>query len=169
MEIWKDVKGYEGLYLVSNYGNVMRTKNGQNKILQLSTFTSGYKCVGLRKGTEAKTVKVHRLVAIAFIPNPENKPHINHINCNTIDNTVENLEWCTHAENMAHAVRTGLKKGTKLTLHKIKTILILNDYGVDHAVIRLMVGMSMKKLLKVIDTYELRYHNSDNKQLKTAA
>ena len=104
MEIWKDIKGYEGEYLVSNTGKVKSIKKrfgtlNQETILKPATIWTGYLRVGLVKDKKPKSIFVHRLVAQAFIPNPENKPIINHINGDRTDNRVENLEWCTQKEN----------------------------------------------------------------------
>ena len=100
-EIWKDIEGYEGIYQVSNLGNVrsLNYKNtGETRILKTRINRCGYICVCL--GRKRKDFKVHRLVAIAFIPNPENKPCVDHINAIRTDNRVENLRWVTHEENM---------------------------------------------------------------------
>ena len=119
MEIWKDIQGFEGLYQVSDHGRVKALERPINhtfggksilkeRILKLNTHSEGYKCISLRKNGILKTFKVHRLVSIAFIPNPENKCSVNHINGIKSDNIVKNLEWCTRKENMVHAVKTGL-------------------------------------------------------------
>jgi hypothetical protein len=98
-EIWKDIPGYEGLYKISNLGNVYSVRN--KKCLSKSKRTT-YSLVCLSKCGKHECFHVHRLVAIAFIPNPENKPQVNHINCNRHDNRVENLEWVTLDENYMH-------------------------------------------------------------------
>ncbi|MBQ0088583.1 MAG: HNH endonuclease [Prevotellaceae bacterium] len=97
---WRDVVGYEGLYQVSNKGDVRNAVT--HKILKQAIDKYGYCKVGLFKNKKQKEGKVHRLVAMAFIPNPENKPCINHLNTKRNDNRVENLEWCTWKENSNH-------------------------------------------------------------------
>jgi hypothetical protein len=96
MEIWKDIEGYEGLYQVSNEGRVKSLRN--NKILKPYT-NRGYEYVVFSVDNKRITKKAHRLVAEAFIQNPQNKPCVDHINTITTDNRVENLRWCTPKEN----------------------------------------------------------------------
>lgn len=110
-EIWKDIKNYEGLYQVSNLGKV---RNSKGDILYQGSIKGGYKRVQLHNTKKAKSLLVHRLVAEAFIPNPENKPYINHKNSCTTDNTISNLEWCTPSENTIHGYKYGnMKNGNK--------------------------------------------------------
>ena len=102
-EIWKPIRNYEGLYEVSNLGGIKRLENDKNrkeKILKPYKNKLGYLCINLYRDNKVKQMYVHRLVAIAFIPNPENKPCIDHINTIRNDNRIENLRWVTYKENM---------------------------------------------------------------------
>ena len=100
-EIWKKIDGYN--YEVSNYGNVRRIETG--KILKQYKNKDGYMRVELRNMDKRKNCRVHRLVAIAFIPNPDNLPEVNHKNELKADNTVSNLEWCTPKYNNNYGTR----------------------------------------------------------------
>ena len=108
-ETYKDVKGYEGLYQISNLGNV---KNKHGLTLKPRVIR-GYLTAHLSKSGKAKNVRVHRLVAEAFIPNPDNLPVVNHIDCNKTNNNSNNLEWCSHSHNDKHAYLNGLRKSPK--------------------------------------------------------
>lgn len=101
-EIWKDIKGYEGVYKVSNKGRVkhISKQNNQENICKIYKSNSNYLTVFLYKTNHQKHVFVHRLVAQAFIENPLNLPCVNHKDENRENNCVENLEWCTHKYNM---------------------------------------------------------------------
>ena len=103
---WKNIDRLNGLYQVSDTGLIRKTKT--NKIMKLSFNEKGYQIVRPIINGKRYTFRVHRLVAQAFIPNPLNKPQINHKNGVKTDNRVENLEWNTQEENYAHALTNGL-------------------------------------------------------------
>ena len=116
MENWKDIKGYEGFYQVSNLGNVKSLardiyyQNGivhrtKEKILVPGLNNKGYQYVNLYKKGKVKSMLIHRLVAMAFLPNPENKPMVNHKDENPLNNCVDNLEWCTASFNINYGTR----------------------------------------------------------------
>lgn len=121
-EIWLPVRGYEGLYEVSDLGRVRSLDREVNysdgrvvvkkgMIRSVSAGANGYENVRLYKDKKPKSHSVHRLVAEAFIPNPENKPQVNHKDRNPLNNEYTNLEWVTHQENADHAWATGYHKG----------------------------------------------------------
>lgn len=112
MEIWKDVAGYEGLYQVSNMGNVrsLPRPRTSGRIMSQS-MARGYKKVALCSNGGVKWVKVHRLVAETFIPNPNGLPQVNHKDENKLNNVAENLEWCDGKYNINYG--TGILRGRK--------------------------------------------------------
>lgn len=134
-EVWKDIVGYEGLYQISNLGEVKRlekefshiakderigkrsqgaysrTTKLEEKILKGIKTDKGYLAVGLIKDGKSKKFRVHRLVAMMFIPNPHNKLEVNHIDGNKENNSVDNLEWSTGKENRQHALDNGFVAG----------------------------------------------------------
>ena len=106
-EIWEDVKRYEGLYQISSFGRVKSFKRKNSRILKPFFNKDGYLNVELRDSTsnKRKIISIHRLVALAFIPNPLNKPQVNHIDEIKTNNNILNLEWVTQKENMNHGTR----------------------------------------------------------------
>jgi len=130
-EVWKIINEWEAPYLVSNFGDVksmpryVGAKNGKKRLLKERILKqlvdkSGYCRVGLHDGNKFKLRVVHRLVAKAFIPNPENKPQVNHINGNPNDNRMENLEWCTAKENIKHSFDVLKRKPSGMAVGGIK-------------------------------------------------
>ena len=105
-EVWKDVVGYNGLYLISNFG---RIKNRNGLIMKQKPSKDGYVRILLFMNGKYKAEYTHILVAKAFLPKPEGKSEINHIDANKSNNTLRNLEWVTRRENHFHAVALGLK------------------------------------------------------------
>ena len=125
-EIWKDIKGYEGRYQISNFGRVKSLIYSKEKIMNIYNFRrdgekgKGYWRVRLIKNSSYKYFFVHRLVAEAFISNPNNYATVNHINGIKTDNRIDNLEWCSLKENIQKAWETGL--------YKVDEIRRLNGY-----------------------------------------
>lgn len=130
-EIWKDIPDYEGLYMVSNLGRVKSLpKHYHNEIILKNKNTKdGYFETALRKNNKTKWIRTHRLVAIAFIPNLENKEQVNHKDGNKRNNNVNNLEWCTLQENKEHAIRTGLQDFVGEKNPKAKSVLQFDKDG----------------------------------------
>ena len=173
VEIWKDIVGYEGLYQVSNLGRVkslkriaVRTSKKGVKTNQLVKEAikkavpdkDGYEKVCIWKNGKSVNFFVHRLVAIAFIPNPENKPQVNHINGIKSDNRVENLDWCTNQENENHKIHVLGKISTPLNLknvEKVNTAIVINGKNV--------IGVNIQKFYndlldgKFIDAQDTSY------------
>jgi hypothetical protein len=162
-EIWEDINGFEGIYQVSNKARVkslhrvITRANGhkqtiKERIIKTCFNTSGYEDAVVQNGEKSKHLRVHRLVAIAFVPNPDNKKFVNHKDGKKANNLPDNLEWCTRSENEKHAHRIGLKdwsgegaSKSKLTESQVKEIRALRfkmtgrdvgvKYGVGHCCI----------------------------------
>jgi len=129
-EIWKPIKDYEGLYEISNFGNVKILARNYTRYNYLTkryniikvkekitqgTINGGYRRICLTKNKVEKNKHIHKLVAEAFIPNPNNYSYVNHIDGNKQNNYIDNLEWCTLYQNNTHAYKTGLRKSTDIT------------------------------------------------------
>ena len=130
-EIWKDIEGYEGYYQVSNLSRIKRLRgfcksNKDGGIREVKEYITkgylkaGYWVVSLTVLPKRKKYPLHRLVAKAFIPNPNNYPFINHIDGNRSNCSIKNLEWCTHQMNVQHGYDTGLNKGKKGKKYPVK-------------------------------------------------
>ena len=109
MEEWRDIKGYEGKYKISSYGKVKSLKHKDEKLLKPSYDKDGYKQVILCNNGKGKKWFIHRLVAIHFLPNPNNLPQVNHKDEDKANNVVENLEWCTCKYNINYGTAKNKK------------------------------------------------------------
>lgn len=160
-EIWKDIVGHDD-YQISNFGRMKSLKYNKCRILK-GCIILGYRHFNFSNNGITQLFKVHRAVAFAFIPNPQNKPDVNHIDGNRGNNHVSNLEWCTASENMQHAVRTGLippnVNGKKVICLKTKQIypsakIASSVLGYNH---RTLCNMLNRKFTKQKNKTTLRY------------
>ena len=155
-EIWKDIEGYEGYYQVSNLGRIKSLKRPRIMKSHLNEAT-GYIGQNLSNGQIKKYCLVHRLVAKAFIPNPENKNQINHKNGDKTDNNVTNLEWATQSENMKHSYKELnrpirydiLKKDAKLTEDQVREIKEHLNNSVTHTKLAEMYCVSRQLITSI--------------------
>jgi hypothetical protein len=159
-EVWKQISGYEGMYEISDIGRARSVdrigpdgKNYKGKPLTPALNRTGYYFVRLRKDGHTKSFKIHRLVAMNFIPNENDKSEVNHIDGNKTNNVVGNLEWVSRSENLKHAFKIGLKsvegernpksKLTKADVEEIRRRLsegefqkyIASDFGITIAAV----------------------------------
>ena len=145
------IKGFEGLYKISNLGVVMccEKRRGTNfkclipeKVMKPYIEGAGYAIIHLTKNSAKITFRVHRLVANHFIPNPENKPEVNHKDGNKLNNAADNLEWCTRIENEKHAYETGLKTSgsmwgnSKAVLQYTLSGILIKEWGCIADIVR---------------------------------
>lgn len=164
---YKKLEGFDFDYYVTKDGRVWTDcrKNGIERFMKL-VDQDGYKTVGLHINGKQKGFRVHRLVAMAFIPNPENKPYINHIDGNRSNNNVENLEWCTQKENVDHAINvlgrwsqsekqskaahdTGILN-RKLSMEDAREIRKLYGLGYSSLKLARMYSISKSRILAII-------------------
>lgn len=167
VETWKSVEGFGGLYEVSDHGRLKsihprggdgsgKTRTGKEHYLTPFLSSTGYFKVSLVKNHKKKDARVHRLVAMAFVPNPENKPYINHKDGDKTNNAASNLEWCTQAENIKHAVETGLIKKTKLTKEDLTELYVHQHKGIKE--IAKIKRTSFKRVKEHLALYGIKKH-----------
>ena len=126
-EFWRDIEGYEGLYQISNLGRVRSFKRNKVRVLKPVANKYGYLIVNLRKNNSLKTLSIHRLVAQAFLPNPNNFPQVNHKDEDKTNNIVSNLEWCDASYNLNYGTRNE-KTSIKMINHqKLSKVVIQID------------------------------------------
>ena len=128
-EIWKNIEGYAGKYQVSNLRRV-KSMIGQEKVLHPKKHRNGHLQIGLHKDKKRKTMYIHRLVAQAFIPNPDNLPCVNHKDENPNNNNVDNLEWCTQKYNCNYGTRVDRIMETKKQQYKKIYKYSFNEYSI---------------------------------------
>lgn len=145
MEEWKKIKNYEN-YSVSRYGQV---RNDKTRRILKKIYTNGYESVSLYHEGKSKRFRVHRLVAMAFIPNPYNLPCVDHINTIRVDNRVENLKWCTYKEN----------SNNPLTLKKYSEAKIGEKHNQARKVICITTGEIFNTIKQVEDEYKINHAN----------
>lgn len=175
-EIWKPVPGYEGLYDVSNTGQVraldrvVRSRWGTDKPIKggLKAFaknSQGYHSVHLYKVGKMGRAYVHRLVASVFLPNPQELPQVNHHDGDKSNNAVTNLEWCTGTSNCTHALRTNLYESAKgqqiasakLTEAEVREVRELAARGEMHKDIASVFGIGRKAITKIVNHQRWRH------------
>lgn len=167
MTEWRAISGYDGRYFISSAGEV-KSIYGSCKLIK-HYQARGYHKVNLRLKKRQTAQHVHRLVAFAFIPNPENKPYVNHIDGVKSNNNKENLEWCTASENNSHAYKIGLKKytGVKIAVERYdKTGAYIDTYDSACSAAKKLnmepscITRCCKKKRKTAGGYKWRYKNA---------
>ena len=170
MEIWKKIEGYDGRYSISNYGNIKTNSyinahaiygTAKHKELLRNPLPAarGYlRTVLTDLNKKQHYIQIHRLVAQAFIPNPNRLPQVNHKDGNKKNNHVDNLEWCTNDENRKHAIETGLIKyrdqlpNSKIKTNQIQELVELINSGLSQKKVGLLFGVCQQTVSKILKT-----------------
>lgn len=189
-EIWKDIKGYEGLYKISNFGRVKSLERYSSKYFNnltkrinakkikgkiLTSKKGKYLFVMLSKNGKYKTKSIHRLVAEAFIDNPNNYNCVNHIDGNKYNNSINNLEWCSVSQNNIHAYRNGLNKRNKKVLQYdmngnfVKEWNSVRQVGKELGISFTQIGACARGELKKAHNYIWKYEEDINDKNKKTA
>lgn len=154
----RPIPGYEGLYVVTKNGVVYSLPRKSSKKLNImnpvDNMKAGYLRVVLTKDGRSKLWYIHRLVALAYIPNPENKPMVNHKNGNKMDNRLVNLEWVTCMENHTHAIEHGLYPNSKIHPSQKKEVYDLIDSGVPVTTVAERYGMRPGGVRSLVRRYK---------------
>lgn len=147
-EVWKDIPGYEGLYQVSNLGQVKSLYGSPlGKTMVGSSDRQGYMGIKLWKDGKYKYFKVHRIIAAVFVPNEHGKPMVNHVDGNKSNNDISNLEWCTCKENMAHSSRFGASHRNQ---NLYKTFAMLYGQGWTSTSVANKFGVSSSTVMRAV-------------------
>ena len=174
-EVWKDVKGFEGYYIVSNFGRVktverLDTNNHvvKERIKSTSLTKDGYVKIRLVANGKDVTTRVHRLVAEAFIPNPYNKKTVNHIDGDKTNNCVDNLEWADRSEQLYHAYNSGLRKSkqgsdntnsklSKEEVEEIRHTFIKSDREFGASALGRKYGVTHRVILNIVNNLSYKH------------
>lgn len=175
MEIWKDIKGYEGSYQVSNLGNVksldreMMVNGGikqyYSQVRKPSVMKDGYLAMTLWRDSKGKSLRVSRLVAAAFLENPDGYDQVNHKDGIKENNNVDNLEWCSSSQNAQHALRVGLRKSgenhscSKLTNFQVRQVPNLLAQGFSQKYISNLYGVSYSTIKNICQGRKWQFLN----------
>jgi hypothetical protein len=174
IEIWKDINGYEGLYQISNLGRVKsldKQKWNRFTFLNVDEFflnnvktKNGYLTTALSKEGKRKSFKIHRLLAEHFIPNPENKPTVDHIDRNKSNNSLDNLRWATYLEQVKNRNTTnfGMNQRTenKLSIDKdyLIDLYINKNYSMDE--LSIIINIPKRTIKNILKRYDIKKNNS---------